>query len=300
MKKQVKGICFAVLLFFVLDRIIGFSLNVGLERYFGLGEPSKVLLLGHSHLMLATDKEGLEDMLDCSVSKYCREGVNAIDRKKMLELFYQYDNADSLKVILYGVDQFMFTSVRLSENSYTLFYPFMDNKVMDQYIYQMASFSDYLLHKYVCSTRYSDALINSSLRGWLHNWSNYKFGHLDVEQLISENEKGTQRTISFEQDLIDAFEETLDFLSKKGIKVVLINTPVAAVLNEYEPESYNKIISYFQNLAKNNDLIEYLDFNPEYSDKYEIFYDPIHLNPTGQEIISQRIGEYLQEMFAKE
>ena len=298
MKKQVKGICFAVLLFFVLDRIIGFSLNIGLERYFGLGEPSKVLLLGHSHLMLATDKEKLEDMLDCSVSKYCREGVNAIDRKEMLKLYYQYDNADSLKVVMYGVDQFMFTSARLSQNSYTLFYPFIDDKVMNEYIYQMGSISDYLLHKCICTTRYSDALINSSLRGWLHNWSNYKFGHLDVERLISENEQGTQRTISFEPELIKAFEETLDFLSKKGIKVVLVNTPVAAPLNGYEPESYNKIISYLQNLAKNNELIEYLDFNPEYSENFDLFFDPIHLNPTGQKVISQKIGEYLQKLFA--
>ena len=289
MKRRILSILFFVLVFIGLDRGIGWLLNNGLNRYFGLNQHSEVLLIGHSHLMLAIDKSNFERGIGLSVSKYCREGVNVADRYEMVKQYLSSPYSDSLQVVLYGVDQFMFTGAGLSENSYKLFYPFIDEKNMNEYIKESAGLSDYWTHKLICTTRYSDALINSAIRGYRYDWSNYKVGDLDMDALKEQIRKGQQRHIHFEQDLIDYFEKTLELLMQKGIKIILVNTPIAAPLNEYEPEQYQKIISYFRAKADSSSLIYYWDFNPQFSTQYELFFDPIHLNSGGQKVINAEI-----------
>ena len=289
MKRRILSILFFVLVFIGLDRGVGWLLNNGLNRYFGLNQHSEVLLIGHSHLMLAIDKSNFERGIGLSVSKYCREGVNVADRYEMVKQYLSSPYSDSLKVVLYGVDQFMFTGAGLSKNSYKLFYPFIDEENMNEYIKESAGFSDYWVHKLICTTRYSDALINSAIRGYRYDWSNYKVGHFDVEVLKEQIRKGQQRHIHFEQDLIDYFEKTLELITRKGIKVILVNTPIAAPLNGYETEQYRKIISYFRAKADSSSLIYYWDFNPQFSTQYELFFDPIHLNSGGQKVINAEI-----------
>lgn len=285
--------CITIILFAVvlvgLDRGIGKCVNEGLNRYFGLNHPSEVLFIGHSHLMLAVDKQKFETETKTKVSKYCREGVNVADRYEMVKQYLDLPNSDALKVVIYGVDQFMFTGEGLSQNSYKLFYPFMDESNIDAYIYRSTDLYDYGLHKLVCSTRYSDALLNSAIRGWRKDWSNYKVGHLDVDALKAQIANGQQRHILFEQDLINAFEATLKLLEQRGVITVLVNTPIAQLLNEYEPEKYQKIIQYFKDKAKSSNLIYYWDLNPGYSSRYELFFDPIHLNATGQQVINEEL-----------
>lgn len=134
MYKKIVSILLFLSLFICIDRGMGWVLNTGLEDYFGLNQHSEVLLIGHSHLMLAIDKEELEAGIGRKVSKYCREGVNVFDRYEMVKQYLRSSYSDSLKVVLYGVDQFMFTGKGLSENSYKLFYPFMDEDNMNEYI----------------------------------------------------------------------------------------------------------------------------------------------------------------------
>lgn len=290
MKKRIIHILIFTVLLISIDRGVGILLNHGLNRYFGLNEPSKVLLIGHSHLMLATNKSAFEKGIGKPVSKYCREGVNVEDRYVMIKHFLSSKHSDSLKYVLYGVDQFMFTGAGLSKNSYKLFYPFMDVPVMNNYIKSSATTSyDYWLHKLVHSSRYSDALINSAIRGWRYDWSNYKSGQLDIKVLQEQIATNKQRKIDLNKELIQTFENTLQLLTQRNISVILVNTPIAMPLNEYEPDSYRHIISYFQEITKKNRLISYWDYNPVYSNNYSLFFDPIHLNPKGQEVITQEL-----------
>lgn len=273
----------------MLDYCIGTAINIGLNQYFGLNQHSKVLLIGHSHLMLAIDKKELEKQTNTKISKYCREGVNVTDRYEMVKQYIFSKYSDSLKIVLYGVDQFMFTSEGLSKNSYKLFYPFMENSNIDFYIKENTSFYDYYLHKFIHTSRYSDALLNSSIRGWCNNWSNYKFGNLDLSTLNKQIENNEQRKIQFSDDLVSDFERTLQLLTKNKIHVILVNTPIAKPLNDYEPEKYARIINYFKQKDQQSPYITYWDFNPQYSNQYELFFDPIHLNPSGQKKITQEI-----------
>lgn len=296
MKKRITYIILFILLFLGIDRGIGLLLNAGLERYFGLNQHSTVLLVGHSQLMLSTDKVTFEQQIGLPVSKYCREGVNVADREVMIRQFLASPYSDSLKVVLYGVDQFMFTGAGLSQNSYKLFYPFMSNRQMDTYIHTNAEDRfDYWLHKEIWTTRYSDALINSSIRGWLHNWDNYKFGQLQVEALEKDIAEDKQRHIRFDPELIAIFEQTLSELTERGIRVILVNTPIAKPLHTYEPEAYQKIETYFLELAQ-SPLIDYWDLNPDFSARYELFFDAVHLNDKGQKIVNQ----YLVDRFRTE
>lgn len=291
--KKTLYIVLLLILFVAADRGIGGLLNIGLNRYFGLNQHSQILMIGHSHLMLAVDKEELEHGTGYKVSKYCREGVNVADRYAMVKQYLDSPFSDSLTTILYGVDQFMFNGEGLSANSYTLFYPFMDNADMDTYIRASASKGDYWKHKLICSTRYSDALLNSSIRGRMCNWENYKMGVLDTVALQRQIDARQQISIHFEPELRDAFEKTIALAEKRQIHIVLVNTPVAKMLNDYEPNKYEQVHSYFQSLAEQSAFVDYIDLNPEFAGQYDCFYDPIHVNPKGQEVITKKLIELL-------
>lgn len=171
----------------------------GIDNYYGLNQPSEILLIGHSHLMLATDKERLEKETGMKVSKYCREGVNVTDKKVMVEHFLGSGNTDSLKYVLYGVDLATFTGTGLSQNSYMLFYPFIDDKHMGPYIKAQANTADYWLHKLVKSTRFNeDGIKNSAGRGCLNNWDNLKIKTIDVEAYRKRLSIGDVRHIQME------------------------------------------------------------------------------------------------------
>lgn len=294
MKKKIIFTLLFILLFVGIDRSIGNFLNEGLNRYFGLNQYSQLLIIGHSHLMLAIDKETLEKETNHKVSKYCREGVNVADRYEMVKQYLNSSYADSLQIVFYGVDQFMFTGEGLSENSYKLFYPYIDNGIINEYIKNSTSNYNFLLHNLICTTRYSDALLNSSIRGWRNDWSNYKEGQFNVKQLKEQIKKKQQRKIHFEKELIYLFEKTLKLLTEHNIRIILVNTPIVQALNEYEPDSYQKMIEYFKEKATDS-FIEYWDFNPQYSDNPELFFDPIHLNPKGQIIITKELIQRLNQ-----
>ncbi len=53
-----------LLLFIVLDLVLSVFLLKGIERFYGLKSNADVLMIGHSHLMLAVDKELLERAAD--------------------------------------------------------------------------------------------------------------------------------------------------------------------------------------------------------------------------------------------
>lgn len=297
--KQIKGILLIIIIFFACDFAVERIMKYGVDEMYGLNQYADVLLVGHSHLMLATDKQQMEDDLGMKVSKYTREGVNVSDRKVMIQQFLDSGCGDSLKVVLYGVDLCTFTGEGLSANSYKLFYPFMDDAKIGRYIREHGSAQDYWLHKLVRTTRYSDdAMKNGAARGMLHNWSNMKSGMIDIEAYKKQLTEGGERHIEMNEELIAEFRETMDMLTSRGVKVALVNTPTLDLVNNYEPDRYQMIVDWFQQYADEQPLIEYWDFNPEYSSRYDLFFDRIHLNVQGQQIISPLITEKVKSWIA--
>lgn len=287
----------AVVIFFTVDFIAYKAMMRGVDNYYGLNQPSKILLIGHSHLMLATDKERMERELGVPISKYCREGVNVTDRLMMMRHFLNSANADSLRYVLYGVDLATFTGEGLSQNSYTLFYPFMDDPFVKDYIKDQASPSDYWLHKIVRTSRFNDdGMKNSVWRGWADNWDNLKINVIDIETYKKQLAKGQERHITMNDTLISQFKETVDILTDRGIKVILVNTPTLDLLNQFEPEKYNRMVRWYRDFAAAHSLVYYWDFNPTYSGNHQIFADRLHLNARGQQLITTELIERIREI----
>lgn len=296
MKKLSILILSFLVLFFIVDNVVNCLMMKGIENYYGLNQQSKILLIGHSHLMLAADKKRMESELGMKVSKYCREGVNVTDKKMMVEHFLNNGYSDSLKYVLYGVDLATFTGSGLSENSYKLFYPFIDDTYVKAYIKSQAQASDYWLHKLIKSSRFNDdGMKNSAVRGWCNNWDNFKTNRIDLETYKRKLANGDERRINMNEVLISQFTETVKMLTDRKIYVILINTPTLDLLNEFEPEKYAKIMQWYQTFANENEYVDFLDFNPQYSSDYSIFSDRLHLNRSGQQVITDEIVKYLSE-----
>lgn len=286
-----------VALFFICDILINIFMMKGVDNYYGLNQDPEILLIGHSHLMLATDKKRLENELGMKVSKYCREGVNVSDKKVMVEHFLNSGHADSLKYVLYGVDLATFTGDGLSANSYQLFYPFMGDEKVDAYVKSQATPTDYWLHKLVKTTRFNDdGLKNSAIRGWLSNWDNLKTNVINVEAYKKKLANGDERSIKMNKALMAQFEETVQEITSRGVKVILVNTPTLDLLNDYEPDKYQAMMDWFETFAEENDLVEFIDYNPKYASDYSIFSDRLHLNSKGQQVITTELINHIKRL----
>lgn len=295
--KLITKLLIFILLIISLDFLLELGLKKGIDNYYGLNQKSKILIIGHSHLMLATDKKKLEEDLGVKVSKYTREGVNIYDKKKMIEHFFNSGNADSLKYVLYGVDLYSFTGEGLSNNSYKLFYPFMDDNELNDYIKENDNSTNYFINKFFRSYRYNeDAIKNGVWRGWLNNWDNYKNNSFDVEKYQQSIKQNEELEINFDNNLISEFKETVNYVLDNGVKVILVNTPTIDILNKSQGKNYNRIMEWFKNYSEETKNVLFWDFNPDFSNRYEIFSDKIHLNKIGQELITDSLVYLIKKL----
>ena len=148
-----------LVLFVVLDRLAGWVLLRGLDRYYGLDQPAAVLCVGHSHTVLGINKVALEKTLGVPVAKFAVEGANTADRLEMIRYYFRRQPA-SVRAVVYDVDAHSFTSAGLSSASYTLLYPFIGDPGIRAYIRRnCASATEYWLRRLLCVTRYNELTI---------------------------------------------------------------------------------------------------------------------------------------------
>lgn len=296
-KKQVKTFLVKLIIFvalvFVVDRGLNFFLKEGMYRYFGLDKSAEVLLIGHSHTVLGIDKETIEDKLNITVAKYARAGANLLDRKLMIQHYFKL-HPKSAKIVIYDVNAHLFTKGGLSRNSYKLFYPFMDMEVVNNHILAASPEWDELIIRNTFKTsRYSEMLIAQSMRGWLKKWTNFKSGTVDIERLEKEISSGISRKIELNEKSIALFKETLELIKEEGATVVLAYIPTIDILNESEPVKYKETIEFFEKVAKDDKNIYFFDYNIKYAHQHDLFFDPVHLNPKGQKIVTKEIVHHI-------
>jgi hypothetical protein len=284
-----------MVLFFLADTLFHNFLESGLHKYYGLKEPSQIALVGHSHLMLGVNKSELEFQLGQKVSKYTSEGVNVSDRKLMIEYLLKMN--PNTKILIYGVDAWMFTGEGLSNNSYKLFLPFMDEAVIQNEVKSTAPPEEFWQKRFIKTSRYSETSINSALRGQLGNWSNYKIGSVDTVQLKKNVKQGSYRQINSESENRKIFEETISLLMKKKIKVILVYVPTISYYNQAEPAKFQEELDYFQRIADSHKNIEYLEYLDNWESQFSFFFDSIHLNPEGQAAFTTSFSQDLKRLF---
>ena len=289
--KNLLRVVIFILVFFILDNVVSFILLKGIDRNYGLGSNSEVLMIGHSHLMLAIDKVLLEKRSGLKVAKYTREGVNVADRKIMLEHYFM-TCTEKPEIVILGVDPWLFTGEGLSKNSYVLFLPFIDSPEIKDYVKKsVPKKSDYLKAEFIKTTRYNALLLNASIRGWLKNWNNLKIGTVDSIRIRKEISAGNFRKINFDKNLMNDFSEILDYLSKTNSEVILLNTPVWEPLLTCQREEYTKAMHLIDSLAQSHcPSAELVDFVPRFSKDTKFFFDPIHMNPEGQKAVTEALA----------
>jgi hypothetical protein len=284
-----------IFIFFCADRVISLIIEQGLEKYYGIGTNAEILINGASQIMLGLDKELIQTETGLMVSKYTREGVNVSDRSVMLGQFFR-NKKDSLKVVVYGIDQFLFTGEGLSSNSYTMFYPFMDDPLISEYVKANShNWYDYYIRKYIKCTRFDFLLLNSSLRGYRGDWSNRKSGSVNMELLTQNIKSGNVRHIKNEQANIDAFYGTMTMLQKKDLIIILLYIPYVDGLEFNDPRR-EETITIFKRYALENPAIIFYDLTSSLTSKHNLYFDPNHLNPDGQKVATEKLIEVIKQI----
>lgn len=279
-----------IISFVVLDYVVAKVLEYGLYRYYGLGTSGEIALVGHSHLMLGVDKTQLEQNLEVeNIAKYTREGVNVIDRYYMIKQLLEKNR--NLKTVIYGVDAWTFSGEGLSKNSHRLFYPFLDDNNIEEHIKSNDTYMDYLSKKLIKTSRYNEQLIAGSFRGLLGKWDNLKFGKVDVSKLDREIHNGSYRKINNSPKNIKFFEKTMDLLKRHEVSIVLVYIPVIDKLEQVQQEQFDATMEIFKSFEGDN--VKFINLQKPWSADYNLFYDPIHLNPTGQKIITNELSKRL-------
>jgi len=287
----VKFFIFMALLF-VTDRAVSYFILEGLYKYYGFDKPAEILMIGHSHTMLGIDEVLMETELQTTVAKYAREGANNLDRLLMLKHFLN-TNGEGVKLVTYDVDANFLTSEGLSENSYRLFFPFLDDspEIREYIKNESDSKLDYLSKLFIKTARYNDLNLKASFRGHLQNFTNIKYGVLDTVTLKQQVANGEFRKITFNEEAKKQFEETLNLLAEKNIPTFLILIPTNQIINDAEPEKYQQAIQLLRNYEKQYTNVHFFDYNVLFAKRHELFYDPIHLNPQGQKEVTEKLIE---------
>ena len=303
MNNKFKSYLFKLSLFALLIILLDFAVSdfllKGLLKFYGFNKKPEILLIGHSHTMLGIDNVLLENKLKKKVSKYAREGANCADRLLMIRQFME-TNGDSVKIVTYDVDAYFLTSEGLSANSYKIFYPFMNNKKIYDFIEANCSSKvDFTINRFVKTARFNDLNIKNSILGYLQNYRNNKFSSVDTVILKKEVANGNFRKINFDKGLQKDFEATLEYLESKNCLTVLLFIPTISILNNSDSVNYNKAIAMLNQYSKEYKKVVFLNYNPKFSNKYMLFYDPIHLNPEGQKVVTETLIADIEQLLSK-
>ena len=265
--------------------VISAFFNHCLRSYYCL-KPARILCIGHSMSEMGIDKKILEKMLNVPVSKYCINGVGPVERLVMLK-HYLEEVGEPPEYLIYDVSGRIFSS-GLAEGSYQLFLPFLnESEVCRKHLASHISSGKKLFYTVNPLRCYEDTRLGAVQRGLFRDWSTRKNTKFDAIAFQKEVEKGNYWHISLNELDVLAFEETLDLCKTHNIKVLLVALPCVDILNDAEPEKYQLVMKKLEAYCHQYPNVSLIDYNPRYSNRYNLFADPIHVNPKGQKIISK-------------
>jgi hypothetical protein len=199
----------------------------------------------------------------------------------------------SSPLVVYGVDTRLFTARGLSSNSYRLFFPFLGDPVVREYVkVHCRAPGEYALRRLVRSSRYSDVTLSLALRGHLRRWDNLKRGQVDPGQVEARLARRPM-PVAFDADAIARFEETLAVVERSGGTLVLLHLPALDLLNRRDPDARRRAAAMFRAYAAGHPHVRYLDYDTAYEHDHRMFYDALHMNPHGQRVVTDRLARDL-------
>ena len=132
-------------------------------------------------------------------------------------------------------------------------------------------------------------IVTWELWGHLGMWRNLKFGTVDTVNLHNTIESGTYRKINNNVSNIDILNRTISLLTDNDIEIILVNMPAIDTLINVQKDAYYETIKIFERLESEN--VRFINLHDPWSTRYDLFFDPIHLNPKGQSIITDELLE---------
>ncbi len=282
--------CLTGLLVFAIVNILCLKLfNHGLKQYYCLW-PADILVIGPSMSEMAIDRDLLEKLTGHSVAKYCMNGTSIPNHIIMIRHYIE-STGHKPKAILYDIGPRSFSG-GLAINSHALFYPFInESPTVAKYVRDNASFKEYMLKNLVPLSRYDDSRIGAVIRGYRHDWKNRSVKQLNLEALKRQIERGTYLKTYLKPQRQKIFEETLDFLETQNIHIFLLYLPNVDLLNDADKDKNAEVINYIKSTITKYSNVTFIDVNSPFESRHELFIDPLHLNPKGQQEITTFLAD---------
>lgn len=292
MRRLISKIVIFFIIFIVIDNGIALLLKIGLNRYYGFDHDASILVVGHSRAAHGIDGAMLQKITKRAVAKYAVQGTTLAEHIMMYK-HYISEHPSSVQIAIYIVDDYLFCK-GFGSNQYRLFYPFMDNEIVDRYIYTYAgSTEDYLTHKYIKLYRYCEGSVQGTVRmGYLRKAEQSINEKIDLEKIkkkiksvnISERSKISDANI-------DQFRKLITYLRSNNIQVYLFYMPFIDLLSSVNAESHGLTIGLLRELASQDSGVLFIDDCISGSAKYDLFIDATHPNRAGQKLYTNIIAQ---------
>jgi lysophospholipase L1-like esterase len=92
------------------------------------------------------------------------------------------------------------------------------------------------------------------------------------------------------------FLNTIAFAKSRGVNVVLVNMPTVDIINRIDAEKREQVRDLFRKLAKDDPHVVFLDYSRAFENRYDLFYDTIHMNAKGQRVVTEDLAKRLKEV----
>lgn len=293
--KNVFRVAIVIIALLTVDYLGSEFLKSNIEKSYGLQKHSDVLMVGHSHVMMGVYAPKISQEIRCSISKYTRAGVDLRARHLMVNQYLNSKYADSLKMVILGIDAQSFTGSGLSENAHVLFYPWLDNEEIARYVLNETSCCNYLFHKVFRLSRYNDELVGCAIRGMRGgediNMKQKGMGEYEEYR----DSKGAN--IELNALLMDELEQTVQELQSRDLEVILLQTPVVRHLLNGNEKEYKQVCAYFSSLEEKYDKVNYVNYTDSLMVDYGLFFNPTHLNQKGQSVFTEKIIPEIKKIY---
>ncbi len=280
-KFLIKSLIF-VGLFFIMDYGWFFLLRKGLDRYYGFGKSPEILIIGSSASISGFDIEMMESTLGRKVAIYAQEG-SSLDLKYTMLSHFLNKNKASLSTVILEISPRNFFNRGLAENSHKLFYPYMDDPIIDDYIAsEETKTTDYYIHKLIRTSRFNNYLLKYSVQGHLGFHENVKSSIVDTTAFTHHN-TNVLEAIILDSAKVKVLEKSINLIHENNAFAVLVNFPVTTFLQEtYNTDDYIQYLALLTGLTQEYEGVSFIDLNIDKCNDYRLFSDRGHLNRMGQ------------------
>lgn len=283
-----------LLIFFFFDFLISIVLLKDLKKTFILNQNPDILINGSSMSGSGFNRQEIENLTGRHVATYIREGISVFDRYEMINHFF-YLYPEGIETVVYEVNPVLLSGIKTAENVYTHFFPFMDDKTIDNYIKGNATPIEYYIHKVIRTTRFESRSHIRIILRVLGKTDNIKTNTLDTTALIPLISDKWKKEVIIRQADREIFEKTMEVISSHNSKIILVMMPMYWIkLQTFNNEGYRNLCKYFEDYCLSREGAVFLDLNRDsliYNASY--FSDQLHFNVYGQRKITKIISSYL-------